>query len=388
MPSSIAETERVIECLSGVRLCQGLDREQLAAIARELSVRTFVAGETLASAGDPVSEFWIVIEGEIDTFLTDPRGREKPLGTVRQGETVGEVIILEKSTTRPVRFTARTHGTLLVAPAELLQEWIQTHPQIMQNLFFTLSERFKVVTGAASRKIPSPRLGIVACSAPGFILAGRLAAKLRQAGESLQIWANQPARMSSTVSWPQDLPIQSFTAGDAPLLKPVAANIDRQIVCCSPGTNDVLDYRALQGCDEILWLLDPRDAAHVVREIASLSAVHSELPSRVRVVWLLNSDCPVAPLLSGPKFQKRDIKVFVGQATSEPNRQEIQGVARLARALRGISIGIALAGGGAKGMAHFGVLQTLEEAGITFDVMSGTSAGAMAGILYASGMSP
>jgi len=39
-------------------------------------------------------------------------------------------------------------------------------------------------------------------------------------------------------------------------------------------------------------------------------------------------------------------------------------------------------------MAHFGVLQTLEEAGISFDVMSGTSAGAMAGILYASGMSP
>src|SRR4029078_1333927 len=36
----------------------------------------------------------------------------------------------------------------------------------------------------------------------------------------------------------------------------------------------------------------------------------------------------------------------------------------------------------------FGVLRALEEAGLSFDVMSGTSAGAMAGILYASGMSP
>jgi len=179
MPSSTAETERVIECLSMVRFCHGLDREQLAAIARDVSVRTFVAGETLASAGDPVNEFWIVIEGEIDTFLTDPRGREKPLGTVRQGETVGEVVILEKSTTRPARFTARTHGVLFAAPAELLQGWIQTYPQIMQNLFFTLSERFKVVIGAASRNIPSPRLGIFACSPAGFVLAGRLAAKLR-----------------------------------------------------------------------------------------------------------------------------------------------------------------------------------------------------------------
>jgi predicted acylesterase/phospholipase RssA len=64
------------------------------------------------------------------------------------------------------------------------------------------------------------------------------------------------------------------------------------------------------------------------------------------------------------------------------------GLDRLVRALRGISVGIALAGGGAKGMAHFGVLAALEQAGLSFDAMSGTSAGAMAGILYASGMSP
>ena len=70
------------------------------------------------------------------------------------------------------------------------------------------------------------------------------------------------------------------------------------------------------------------------------------------------------------------------------NRLERQGLDRLVRALRGISVGLALAGGGAKGMAHFGVLKVLEEAGLSFDVMSGTSAGAMAGILYASGMAP
>ena len=39
-------------------------------------------------------------------------------------------------------------------------------------------------------------------------------------------------------------------------------------------------------------------------------------------------------------------------------------------------------------MAHLGVLHALEQAGLSFDVMSGTSAGAMAGILYAAGMSP
>src|SRR6187401_3577302 len=154
MPLPTADAERVVAWLCTVRFCQGLDSDQLAAIADEIRVQPFVAGETLASAGDEVAEFWIVVEGELDSFLTDPRGREKWLGTIRQGETVGEISILENSTTRHLRFTARTHGTLLVAPAALLHVWVKTYPQIMQNLFATLSERFKVVAGAASRKLP------------------------------------------------------------------------------------------------------------------------------------------------------------------------------------------------------------------------------------------
>ena len=47
-----------------------------------------------------------------------------------------------------------------------------------------------------------------------------------------------------------------------------------------------------------------------------------------------------------------------------------------------------LSGGGARGFAHLGVIQALNEAGIYPDVISGTSAGALAGVLYADGYSP
>lgn len=52
------------------------------------------------------------------------------------------------------------------------------------------------------------------------------------------------------------------------------------------------------------------------------------------------------------------------------------------------TIGISLSGGGARGIAHIGVLQALEELGIFPDVISGTSAGALVGALYASGQKP
>jgi NTE family protein len=51
-------------------------------------------------------------------------------------------------------------------------------------------------------------------------------------------------------------------------------------------------------------------------------------------------------------------------------------------------IGIALGGGAARGIAHIGVLEVLEKEGISIDVVAGTSAGAVVGVLYASGMSP
>jgi NTE family protein len=51
-------------------------------------------------------------------------------------------------------------------------------------------------------------------------------------------------------------------------------------------------------------------------------------------------------------------------------------------------IGLVLSGGGARGFAHLGVIQALNESGIYPDVISGTSAGALAGVLYADGYTP
>lgn len=51
-------------------------------------------------------------------------------------------------------------------------------------------------------------------------------------------------------------------------------------------------------------------------------------------------------------------------------------------------VAVVLGGGGAKGVAHIGVLKVLEEAGIPIDMVTGTSMGAIVGGLYAIGYSP
>lgn len=51
-------------------------------------------------------------------------------------------------------------------------------------------------------------------------------------------------------------------------------------------------------------------------------------------------------------------------------------------------VGLVLSGGGAKGLAHIGVIRVLEENGIPIDYIAGTSIGAIVGALYAAGYSP
>ncbi|MEZ4703101.1 MAG: patatin-like phospholipase family protein [Rhodothermales bacterium] len=53
-----------------------------------------------------------------------------------------------------------------------------------------------------------------------------------------------------------------------------------------------------------------------------------------------------------------------------------------------LKVGLALSGGGAKGLAHIGVLKVLEEAGVHVDVVTGTSMGSIVGALYAIGYTP
>ena len=56
--------------------------------------------------------------------------------------------------------------------------------------------------------------------------------------------------------------------------------------------------------------------------------------------------------------------------------------------LRAQKVGLVLSGGGAKGLAHIGILKALEENNIPIDYITGTSMGGIVGAMYAAGYSP
>ena len=55
----------------------------------------------------------------------------------------------------------------------------------------------------------------------------------------------------------------------------------------------------------------------------------------------------------------------------------------MARLLSGRGCGVVLGGGGARGLAHLGVLEALDDAGVPLDAVGGTSIGALVGMFRA-----
>jgi NTE family protein len=85
---------------------------------------------------------------------------------------------------------------------------------------------------------------------------------------------------------------------------------------------------------------------------------------------LLLSGCvsaPVPPVVTGPAVPTVPTVTIPSAAPRLPR------------------VGLALGGGAARGFAHVGVIQVLEEAGIRPDLVVGTSAGSLVAALYASG---
>ena len=76
---------------------------------------------------------------------------------------------------------------------------------------------------------------------------------------------------------------------------------------------------------------------------------------------------------------------LVGCQTAPPATPAVPPPKPVAQAPKPPRIGLALGGGAARGFAHIGVIQVLEEAGIKPDLVVGTSAGSLVAALYAAG---
>jgi ABC-type lipoprotein export system ATPase subunit len=74
-----------------------LSVEQLGWVARNAERKTFAAGATILTQGEPADSFYIVTKGQVEVLLHNPSGRNVLVATMQAGQYFGEIELLRGS---------------------------------------------------------------------------------------------------------------------------------------------------------------------------------------------------------------------------------------------------------------------------------------------------
>lgn len=83
----------MVEQLRGIALFEGVNDEDLRALASRAKRRALPAGRLVFREGEPASALYIVLAGAVKIFLTDLTGAEVVLDTKKAGEYFGEMML-------------------------------------------------------------------------------------------------------------------------------------------------------------------------------------------------------------------------------------------------------------------------------------------------------
>ena len=113
-------------------LCSKRDLRRIAALAVE---RRIEAGTALISEGEPGTEFYVVVDGEIDV-----RRKGRRIGRLGTGSYVGEIALLSRSP-RTATVVATTALRVLVISGHEFVELLDNIPELWLKVARTLADR-------------------------------------------------------------------------------------------------------------------------------------------------------------------------------------------------------------------------------------------------------
>jgi len=363
----------------------GFSEETFAAITSSAEMVEFRAGEMVVEVDSEITQVSFIISGRMQAALYDSLGKEIQRDIFVRGSVIG-LFALGLSERSHMQVQASEPSTAIRLTLSDLLQLTAKYADFQLALFRLAANRFKRYVMDVDRSLPKPSVvGIIHLSDASRPLVGRLARRLRELDESPCI-AGDDERWKPNGDFPFMLLARDGDQQNA--LKDWAAH---RRLFVDVGADHSLEAmkRFMSYVDVALWCLRPQDAEVAVDLLREVEESIPKWREKVRIVWILNAITPFAPYI--PKLYElaeRNFKLTFDPPRANQGSLLQQGFERIVHHLRGIRIGLALGGGAARGMAHLGVLKVLERNGIYIDMLAGTSAGALTGVMYASGLDP
>ena len=309
-------------------------------------------GTELRRDGENAQALFLVVTGNLGVFVEDEHGRRRLVAHVPAGETVGEMSLISGDSEHSAEIVALRDTELLRISSQGFDALIARHPRVMLNLMRVLVKRLQATThhesdGSRPRTFAIVPLQEGLGSEP---IAHRVAAALTEMGSRTAVLdssaADQSAEWFNAFEAAHDV---VFYRGDVP--------------------DSAWTHLCLRQADRV-FLLARSDRPLPLRPLDIPAA--KERAGTLPELLLLHPS-------SGLKNLPEHFALRSGLFESHHHLRigNTDDISRLARFVSGRAVGIVLAGGGARGFAHIGVLKALREAGVPFDNLGGTSMGAI-----------
>ncbi|MGC8879118.1 MAG: patatin-like phospholipase family protein [Anaerolineae bacterium] len=211
---------------------------------------------------------------------------------------------------------------------------------------------------------------------------------------ALQITEELSRRLTDTIRKPvkEDIYTRVAVFGGEPwvLAEALMRLTDERVALLDVSGTNLAQHSKYLPVELVVDSISPHATAQEVTEkMSQLADVHDRV-----LVWLppegFEACVKAAQLCEAVVLIDTPLYGWVNQLAARPIwhiTQTLVEIERVARRLARRVVGLALSSGGARGLAHVGVLKVLKREGIPIDMIAGTSAGALFGGLFAAGHS-
>ncbi|BBZ52693.1 patatin-like phospholipase family protein [Mycobacterium heidelbergense] len=328
----------------------GIDDEQLDKLTCAVDRRHIAAGEWLFHMGDPSDAIYIVDSGRLAAVGAD--GHE--IREMAFGDSIGELGVIA-GTTRSAGVRALRDSVVWRIAADTFAEVLTATPQLQSEMLQAMAAMLRDSRSTIVSRRPRV-IGIISAGDTAAVpIVEAIATRLGPHGKTAMV--APPVDTTAAVQNYEEF-ITTFSES----LDRAERSNDWVLVVADRGSGELWQRYVVAQSDRLVVLVDQPHPPESLERLDNQAPVH--------LITAVEPDPGWWDLLQ--------------PVSHHPANDD--GVGALARRIAGRSLALVMAGGGARGFAHFGVYEELTKAGIVIDRFGGTSVGAVAAAGFALGM--
>ena len=328
--------------------------------------REIPAGQSLIRRGDTDRSVYFLLSGHMRALVDG-----EAVGEIGRGQTVGELALFTGKP-RSADVVATRDSIVAEVTEDVLRAAIARQPDLAFRITGEIIARFERSRAVDTPPAPPVTTAVFAITpdtdARGF--AARLAAEREAAGDRVLV---MDAAYVRDAFGPLDSPDTTLPRGQLSLAIGTMELDYDALIFVGHTTAPAWTQTAFHHSDEIVLLADARARPDLSDDERFLLERRPNLRAHTTLVLEHEPDTR-SPTNTRAWLEPRAVRRHI-----HLRRGSARDMRRAGRILSGRAVGLVLAGGGARGMTHLGVLAALDAAGIEFDMVGGTSAGAIMG---------